>query len=52
MSHQLGAGDSYLLPDLLPESLAQTAFENLEQEVKWQTMYHRGKLYILLISIG
>jgi hypothetical protein len=39
---ELGAGDSYLVPDLLPAELAATAFGKLKQEVQWQTMYHRG----------
>ena len=39
----LGAGDSYLVTDFLPEDLAKVAFENLNTEVKWQTMQHRGK---------
>lgn len=39
----LGAGDSYLITDLLPPDLADVAFGRLKAEVQWQTMYHRGK---------
>jgi hypothetical protein len=39
---KLGAGDSHLVADLLPAELAATAFGKLKEEVKWQTMYHRG----------
>jgi hypothetical protein len=41
-SGSLGAGDSYLVLDVLPEELANVAFENLRKEVKWDTMHHRG----------
>lgn len=40
----LGAGDSYLVTDMLPPELADVAFERLKTEVQWQTMYHRGKI--------
>jgi hypothetical protein len=43
----LGAGDSYLVLDLLPEDLAEVAFQKLKAEVKWDTMYHRG-VYLVL----
>jgi hypothetical protein len=38
----VGAGDSYMVADLLPEDLANVAFDKLKAEVKWNTMYHRG----------
>jgi hypothetical protein len=38
----LGAGDSYLRLNVLPDELAHVAFENLRKEVKWDTMFHRG----------
>ncbi|KAF9005175.1 hypothetical protein BDQ17DRAFT_1353960 [Cyathus striatus] len=38
----LGAGDSYLVADLLPPELAHTAFQHLSEQVRWTTMYHRG----------
>lgn len=44
----IGAGDSYLVADLLPEDVAGVAFEKLKAEVKWDTMYHRGAFYLAL----
>ncbi|KAH9475284.1 DNA oxidative demethylase ALKBH2 [Psilocybe cubensis] len=38
----IGCGDSYLVADLLPTEIADTAFEKLKAEVKWETMAHRG----------
>ena len=40
----LGAGDSYLVTDLLPPDIADVAFGRLKTEVQWQNMYHRGKI--------
>ena len=40
----LGAGDSYLVTDLLPLDIADVAFGRLKTEVQWQNMYHRGKI--------
>lgn len=45
----LGTGDSYLVEDILPEELAEVAFERMRNEVKWNTMYHRGKLELCLV---
>lgn len=39
----LGACDSSLVADLLPDDLSEVAFNGLRAEVQWQTMYHRGK---------
>ena len=39
----IGEGDSYVQYDFLPPELADTAFDNLKKEVKWNTMMHRGK---------
>jgi hypothetical protein len=39
----LGAGDSYLVLDVLPDELADVAFQKLEEEVSWDIMHHRGK---------
>ena len=39
----LGAGDSYLVDHVLPEEIAEIAFEKMREEVKWNTMKHRGK---------
>ena len=44
VGHSLGAGDSYLVTNLLPPDLADVAFERLKTEVQWQTMYHRGTI--------
>lgn len=38
----LGAGDSYLVEDMLPGELAGVSFESMREEVMWNTMYHRG----------
>jgi len=40
----LGAGDSYLVVNLLPPELAVVAFEKIKNEVAWKTMHHRGEL--------
>lgn len=40
----IGAGDSYLVENLLPAELAIIAFENMQKEVKWQTMQHKGEI--------
>lgn len=40
----IGAEDSYLVTNILPDALATVAFERLKTEVKWDTMYHRGML--------
>jgi len=38
----IGEGDTELVLDILPPDLAETAFERLRNEVKWQVMMHRG----------
>ncbi|PIL34646.1 hypothetical protein GSI_03425 [Ganoderma sinense ZZ0214-1] len=38
----IAEGDSCILYDFLPPELAETAFDNLRKEVKWNTMMHRG----------
>ncbi|KZP10304.1 hypothetical protein FIBSPDRAFT_938095 [Athelia psychrophila] len=38
----LGAGDSRLVLDVLPPDLAETAFARMREEVRWDTMFHRG----------
>ncbi|PPQ69001.1 hypothetical protein CVT26_001935 [Gymnopilus dilepis] len=48
---ELGAGDSYLVTDLLPPELADVAFERLKTEVKWQTMFHRGGEVPRLVAV-
>ena len=39
---KIGEGDTSLVLNVLPPDLAETAFENLRTEVKWNTMFHRG----------
>jgi hypothetical protein len=38
----LGAGDSYLVTNLLPPDLHAGAFENVRKETEWHVMMHRG----------
>src|SRR5258706_9600394 len=40
---QLGEGDTTLIKDFLPESIAADAFEKVKEEVQWQTMHHHGE---------
>ncbi|TFK71005.1 hypothetical protein BDN72DRAFT_958386 [Pluteus cervinus] len=47
----LGEGDSHLVVDVLPEDLAEVAFEKLREEVKWNTMYHRGGEVPRLVAV-
>ena len=37
-----GEGDTYLVKCLLPDEAANEAFERIQKEVQWQTMYHHG----------
>lgn len=50
-----GEGDTFLVTNLLPEDVANAAFEALKNEVQWQTMYHHGlwqsfSIFILMIQ--
>ncbi|KAG5719166.1 Alpha-ketoglutarate-dependent dioxygenase alkB like protein [Termitomyces sp. T112] len=47
----LGAGDSYLVADVLPQELAESAFENMRAEVKWNVMHHRGGEVPRLVAV-
>ncbi len=38
----LGAGDSFLVEDILPADLADDVFERVLGEVGWGKMFHRG----------
>ena len=38
----IGEGDSSLVLDVLPQDLANVAFENMRKEVAWNLMYHHG----------
>jgi hypothetical protein len=41
---QIGEGDTSLVENVLPQELADVAFENLRKEVAWNVMHHRGAL--------
>lgn len=43
VSERYGEGDTFLLLNILPHALAGTAFDSLREEVKWNTMNHRGE---------
>lgn len=47
----LGAGDSHLVTDILPQEVADVAFERMKMEVKWHTMYHRGGEVPRLVAV-
>ncbi|KAF9467532.1 hypothetical protein BDZ94DRAFT_1248363 [Collybia nuda] len=47
----LGTGDSYLTAGILPKELASVAFEKVKEEVKWDTMYHRGGEVPRLVAV-
>ena len=46
-SERYGAGDTYLILDVLPPEVAETAMKRLREEVKWSRMMHRGEFVIL-----
>ncbi len=39
-----GEGDTFLVQNILPENIAASAFDDLQKEVGWNVMHHRGKL--------
>ncbi|KAJ7591635.1 hypothetical protein C8J56DRAFT_936041 [Mycena floridula] len=47
----LGAGDSYLVEQVLTMDLAATAFATLRDEVQWHNMYHRGGEVPRLVAV-
>ncbi|KAI0260338.1 hypothetical protein BC834DRAFT_957645 [Gloeopeniophorella convolvens] len=47
----IGEGDTYLLESILPQELAEVAFERLQSEVAWNTMYHRGGEVPRLVAV-
>lgn len=47
----LGAGDSYLVTNMLPPELADVAFERMKTEVDWRTMHHRGGEVPRLVAV-
>lgn len=48
---KLGAGDSHIVTDILPPELAGVAFAKLKEEVKWNTMFHRGGEVPRLVAV-
>ncbi|PPR04678.1 hypothetical protein CVT24_011895 [Panaeolus cyanescens] len=48
---RLGAGDSYIVNDLLPSDIADNVFHKLKEEVKWQVMHHRGGEVPRLVAV-
>ncbi|KAJ3772520.1 hypothetical protein FB446DRAFT_48708 [Lentinula raphanica] len=47
----LGAGDSYLVLDLLDEELSKDAFQKVKDEVQWDVMHHRGGEVPRLVAV-
>jgi len=47
----LGEGDSSLVLNVLPQDLADVAFENMRKEVAWQSMYHHGGAVPRLVAV-
>ncbi|KAL4248979.1 Fe2OG dioxygenase domain-containing protein [Abortiporus biennis] len=48
---KIGEGDTNLVLNLLPPQLADSAFESLRKEVKWNTMFHRGGEVPRLVAV-
>ncbi|KAI0631388.1 hypothetical protein C8Q77DRAFT_131704 [Trametes polyzona] len=47
----IGEGDCFVLYDFLPPELAQSAFERLLEEVRWNKMMHRGGEVPRLVAV-
>jgi hypothetical protein len=47
----LGSGDSYLILNVLPPELLDGSFEQLDEEIDWNVMNHKGNQVPRLISI-
>ncbi|CAO1600405.1 hypothetical protein XANCAGTX0491_004095 [Xanthoria calcicola] len=47
----IGAGDSRIIHDILEPGLAKDAFEQLKEEVQWQTMSHRSGQVPRLVAV-
>ena len=47
----LGSGDTTLALDVLPEALADDAFDRVQREVSWFTMAHKGGAVPRLVAI-
>lgn len=48
---QIGEGDTSLVENVLPQELADVAFENLRKEVAWNVMHHRGGEVPRLVAV-
>jgi len=46
---RIGTGNSYLVEDILPEAESQGIFKNLNNEIKWGEMSHKGGLVPRLV---
>ena len=42
LPERYGEGDTFLVLNILPDDIANSAFEDLKKEVKWNTMSHHG----------
>ena len=40
----LGSGDSMLFLNVLPDDLAESAFDTMNNEIDWHVMNHKGNL--------
>ncbi|EEB89061.1 hypothetical protein MPER_12890 [Moniliophthora perniciosa FA553] len=47
----LGAGDSYLVENILGDELSSTSFSKVKGEVKWDVMHHRGGNVPRLVAV-
>jgi len=47
----IGAGDTRLIPDVLPEEFSKIVFTKLRDEVKWDVMHHRGGEVPRLVAV-
>uniref|UniRef100_A0A0W0EVE0 Fe2OG dioxygenase domain-containing protein n=1 Tax=Moniliophthora roreri TaxID=221103 RepID=A0A0W0EVE0_MONRR len=47
----LGAGDSYLVENILGDELSSTSFSKVKEEVKWDVMHHRGGNVPRLVAV-
>ncbi|KAJ4490786.1 hypothetical protein J3R30DRAFT_135393 [Lentinula aciculospora] len=48
---RVGAGDSYIVLDLLDKELSEVAFQKVKEEVEWDVMHHRGGEVPRLVAV-
>ncbi|TFK46401.1 hypothetical protein OE88DRAFT_1667756 [Heliocybe sulcata] len=48
---KIGEGDTDIVLHVLPDDLADVAFQKLKSEVKWNTMHHRGGEVPRLVAV-